>query len=248
MKIKLFAHRCGARTGPENTIEAAQTAVDLGVDGLECDVQLTADNEPVIFHDDDLQRLAGDPAQVQKVTYKELAAKRIFGKNRIPHLKDVLDFIKSHPGLKCFFDFHRPSFKLAEVAANLVVKEGLQSRCFLLGFFSESKDFLLWARSVEPLIRVSLMPEYPWRILEKAQQAGAENICLGWDWQWKNRYLFKSGAWLVGLKTEIVRLKASGIEVSGGIANTPEDISWFLAQGVQGIWTDDIRTAKEVLG
>jgi glycerophosphoryl diester phosphodiesterase len=46
-----FAHRGARAHAPENTIEAFQLALQLGATGLESDVWLTADGEPVLDHD-----------------------------------------------------------------------------------------------------------------------------------------------------------------------------------------------------
>ena len=46
-----IAHRGGADLWPENTLPAFENAIALGVDGLECDVQLTADGALVVHHD-----------------------------------------------------------------------------------------------------------------------------------------------------------------------------------------------------
>lgn len=46
-----IAHRGGADLWPENTLVAFAEAIALGADGLEFDVQLSADNELVIHHD-----------------------------------------------------------------------------------------------------------------------------------------------------------------------------------------------------
>jgi glycerophosphoryl diester phosphodiesterase len=46
-----FAHRGARDRAPENTIEAFQTALDLGATGLESDVWLTADGVAVLDHD-----------------------------------------------------------------------------------------------------------------------------------------------------------------------------------------------------
>lgn len=46
-----FAHRGARAHAPENTIEAFALAVRLGATGLESDVWLTADGEPVLDHD-----------------------------------------------------------------------------------------------------------------------------------------------------------------------------------------------------
>lgn len=46
-----IAHRGGADLWPENTLEAFARAIDMGVDGLEFDIQLSKDGALVIHHD-----------------------------------------------------------------------------------------------------------------------------------------------------------------------------------------------------
>ena len=50
-KIDVQAHRGGAGLMPENTIPAMQHAIDLGVNTLEFDLQLSADGQVVVSHD-----------------------------------------------------------------------------------------------------------------------------------------------------------------------------------------------------
>jgi glycerophosphoryl diester phosphodiesterase len=50
-----IAHRGGAGLWPENTLNAFARAAAMGADGAELDVQLTRDNEVVVFHDNRLK-------------------------------------------------------------------------------------------------------------------------------------------------------------------------------------------------
>lgn len=74
----------------ENTIEAAEAAAAAGY-GIECDVQLTADGEVVVFHDDTLDRLTVGKGLLRDMS---LAALRdVAFKNcpsRIPTLQEFL--------------------------------------------------------------------------------------------------------------------------------------------------------------
>ena len=45
-----FAHRGGRADAPENTLVAFRRALELGATGLESDVRLSADGEPVLIH------------------------------------------------------------------------------------------------------------------------------------------------------------------------------------------------------
>ena len=49
-----IAHRGGANLWPENTLEAFANAIEMGADGIEFDLQLTADKKLVLHHDNRL--------------------------------------------------------------------------------------------------------------------------------------------------------------------------------------------------
>lgn len=55
-RILNLAHRGARSLAPENTLAAARKALEAGADGWEIDVQLAADGEPVVIHDDTLAR------------------------------------------------------------------------------------------------------------------------------------------------------------------------------------------------
>lgn len=68
----VLAHR-GARTlRAENTLDAFALAMRHGADGVELDVQLSADRHVVVFHDDTLARLGHPALSVQELTLREL--------------------------------------------------------------------------------------------------------------------------------------------------------------------------------
>jgi len=76
----------------ENTISAAEAAIARGFP-IELDVQLTADNEAIVFHDFELDRLTGTTGLVAERKLTELTAIDIagtLGGDRIPSFKDYL--------------------------------------------------------------------------------------------------------------------------------------------------------------
>jgi len=52
----IWAHRGASAKAPENTLVACRLAHDMGADGVELDVQLTADGHVVVIHDETLDR------------------------------------------------------------------------------------------------------------------------------------------------------------------------------------------------
>jgi glycerophosphoryl diester phosphodiesterase len=67
-----FAHRGGAALRPENTLEAFDHGLALGVDGLELDVRLSRDGVVVVHHDDTLERTTDARGPIAAFTADEL--------------------------------------------------------------------------------------------------------------------------------------------------------------------------------
>lgn len=77
----------------ENTLPAFQAAIDHNY-SIECDVHLSKDGVPIVFHDDELQRLTGQPGHVWGRTATELRQMRIGStENIIPILDEILDLV-----------------------------------------------------------------------------------------------------------------------------------------------------------
>ena len=72
-----IGHRGAKGHAPENTLISFQTAMDLGVDGIELDVHLTSDNHLVVIHDDTLDRTTSGTGMANSFTLRELKALRI---------------------------------------------------------------------------------------------------------------------------------------------------------------------------
>jgi glycerophosphoryl diester phosphodiesterase len=57
---------------PELTMAAYKAAIDDGADGFECDVRITRDNQLVLWHDADMQRMTGHSARIADSTLSEI--------------------------------------------------------------------------------------------------------------------------------------------------------------------------------
>lgn len=243
--MALLAHRGARLTSPENTLEAFRRARAEGADGIELDVRLTADDEPVLFHDEDPWRLTGTRRPIRALNWKEVQALRVFGRYEVPHLEQALEFMAQWPSAQAHLDLHGGEPELAEALVRALASSGLWERCFILGFRTQARQ-LLQAKSLDSRARLSVMPCEPWSLEPSVRRLGAAAACLGWDGR-LTRLLYKGACLLYDPRPAIARIEALGVPVSGGIANTPEDIRYVLAQGVTGVWTDDLALAREVL-
>jgi glycerophosphoryl diester phosphodiesterase len=74
----------------ENTLSAFARAIDAGF-AIECDLHYAANGVPVIFHDNDLQRVANLPGKLRDRSSGELGLLSVGGtKDHIPTLKQLL--------------------------------------------------------------------------------------------------------------------------------------------------------------
>ncbi len=94
----LIAHRGGSLEVPENTLAAFRHAIDAGMRMVELDVQMTADGELVVIHDETVDRTTNGTGPVGSFTLEELRRldaglkfdARFMGE-RIPTLREVFD-------------------------------------------------------------------------------------------------------------------------------------------------------------
>ena len=98
-----FAHRGLHDIGRgvvENTLPAFEAACESGY-GMELDIQFSKDFEVVVFHDDTLKRLTGDPRRVSACDLNELKAFDLGGVSgaAIPTLREVLSLVNGRTPL-----------------------------------------------------------------------------------------------------------------------------------------------------
>ncbi|MGV3553235.1 glycerophosphodiester phosphodiesterase family protein [Rhizobium sp.] len=78
----------------ENTLSAFEAAIEQGF-AIECDLQYAADAVPVVFHDDDMERLCNTKVDVRSKTSGELGLMSIGGtRDKVPTLARLLSLVK----------------------------------------------------------------------------------------------------------------------------------------------------------
>lgn len=72
MRPQVVAHRGASQDNAEHTLGAYLKALDVGAEGLECDIRLTADGHLVCVHDRDLRRTASTRGLVSTMELADL--------------------------------------------------------------------------------------------------------------------------------------------------------------------------------
>ena len=71
--VIVVAHRADWRNFPENSLEAIQSSIDMGVDMLEIDVQRTKDGVLMLMHDHNLDRMTNGSGNIAETTWEEIS-------------------------------------------------------------------------------------------------------------------------------------------------------------------------------
>ena len=71
-RVLRIAHRGASAYAAENSLAAIRAAAELGADFVEIDIRTTADDIPVVIHDDSLKRTHGIAGDVSDLTLNEL--------------------------------------------------------------------------------------------------------------------------------------------------------------------------------
>ena len=101
MTTKILGHRGANRRAPQNTVPAFRAAVEHGADGVEFDVQMSADGVLVICHNFTVDATSNGTGRIDELTFEELRALEFgswfsaeFAGTQIPTLEEVLDCVK----------------------------------------------------------------------------------------------------------------------------------------------------------
>ncbi len=137
-----LAHRGASAYAPANTLAAFRLAEELGADGVELDVRLSADGVLVVIHDDTVDATTDGHGRVRDMTLPEL--KRLdagswfdprFAGERIPTLEEVVEALGPHMVLN--IELKGSSWRsegLEQAVVNLVEEQHLDKRVILSSF------------------------------------------------------------------------------------------------------------------
>ena len=94
--VIVVAHRADWRNFPENSLEAIQSSIDMGVDMLELDVQRTKDGVLILMHDQKLDRTTTGQGNIAETTWEEISKLNLKDHKgevtsyKVPKLEDAL--------------------------------------------------------------------------------------------------------------------------------------------------------------
>jgi len=233
----LLAHRGAHARFPENTLGAFEAAMAQGADGVELDVRLSRTGEVVCAHDPTLFRLAGDPRPVAWLGRPELDRVELGEGQRVPSLHDVLDLVLSRGG-RVNVEAKGDVPNRLHLARRLrdVLRERPRRELEAVFVSSFHPDLLMEVRLLAPEVRVAwlfdgtrLGPRRTEALLRVMRPHGVHP-----------RHDLAD-------PLSVARWHAAGMFVNAWTVNRSEDLTRVASAGVDGIITDDVPLARQLL-
>ena len=225
--ISIHAHRGVWTEAPENTLGAVRAAIAAGADYLETDVQLSKDGVLVVVHDSDFSRLGGVARKVWELTYEEIRAIPLAGREVTPTfdalLAEAKGRIKVNIELKYYGD-HQPG--LARKAVEAVRAHGMLDQV------------VIQCLEYEPLLEVrQLVPGVPVGYLLSFNAREPSRLNVDFLSVEQNRLD----------RRFVSKAHRRGQQVYAWTVNTVGDLQRLFDLGVDGVITDQSALARKTL-
>lgn len=238
----IAAHRGGARLWPENSLAAVRGALALGVEEVEVDVHLSADDVPVVLHDATLDRTTDGRGAVRAQAWDALRAVRLRGADGggLPTLAAVATEVAAAGRvlrLEVKGDAaERPYPGAVAQCLQVLDGAGMRGRTVLIGFAEATVAEAAGAGFRATALLVSAAR---WRALgtagavARARACGAGEIGL------------PLGAWSAA---DVAAVRGAGLAASAWGADDAAGIAAGLALGLDVLTTDDPARAWRMRG
>ncbi len=239
----VLAHRGFPGDGAlENSMAAFARAQAEGAHYLETDVQVTADGDAVLFHDDTLLRLFGDPRPVTSVRTREL--ERLFADHG--GLAVLEDALAAFPTLH--FNIDVKTAAGPSPVAKAISRD--TDRVLLTSFDAKMRNATLEHLKTHTIERPAISPaKYEIvRILGRAMSPGSPGLTAALGRFDAVQIPQRQGRIRVLSDTLLQAAKAAGTDVHIWTINSPHTMLQLVSAGVDGIVTDDAATAIRTLG
>lgn len=233
----VVAHR-GAwkNTGhPQNSIASLKAAIGLGCHGSEIDVQLTAEDSLIVFHDIRVRGMAIDSMQ-----YKDLIEIPLSNGEKIPTLRECLAEAKKQTATKLIIDIKTPKYaprakENAEKVLELVKEMKAESLVeFLVGDL-DALDFLISHSTIPVAYLGRWKNELPVMYPDKIMKHNVKYL----DYQ--DVHYKKHEDW-------ITVFKENNIHLNVWTVNKESDMLWFLDKKFDYITTDEPELLLNIVG
>lgn len=214
----ILGHRGAPRESPENTFAGFQLAMEQGADGVELDVQRSADDAPVVIHDLTLDRTTDGTGEVRAYPWSELARLQAGPGEPLRRLGEVADWAA---GAGAWLNVELKGEGTEAATLGSLERAGMLDRSIITSFLPTA---VLEVGRLAPEVRRGLVTE-TWDplVAELVRESGSGGVCI-------HRAL--------ATPERLRELAAARLAVVVWTVDDPAEIGTLLRAGVHGIITN----------
>ncbi len=247
MSVKVIAHRGACKVAPQNTMPAFEKGLEIGVDGFETDVHLTADGVPVLCHDYEIEETSDGHGTITSMTLDELLEFDFggyfgddFKGTKIPTLDEFLTLCESDDVEVMNIEI-KPSkendMTVVHKTIEAVKAHGLFDKLLISSF---SAKMLLESKKIDKKCKTAFLYSPKDKIFVKIIFTAAR---------------FAKGLGVSALHPHfsvvtpsyVKKAHSMGIEVNPWTVNKESDIRRLIKMGVDGIITDYPELVNKII-
>ena len=230
MRPLVISHAACSGHAPENTLAGIRTALQIGADAVEVDVQASADGVPVLMHDLTLDRTTNGSGDLASLTLEQLQALDAGGEP-VPTFARALEMTRGRALLVA--EIKRPGCERA--LADVIRAAEALADVMVWSFLPPALEAM---RQAEPMV--------PGALLIAPQSMGnwpsMQDLALRLDLQAVSVFHLNLDAGI------IAQARRRGLAVYAWTADTERDIQRLLDLGVDGIVTNYPERALALRG
>jgi len=233
-KPTILAHRGVTNYAPENSLEAIQRTVELGIEGIEIDLRQTQDGNLVSLHDDNLMRVVGRDEKASEIpakTLRQLTLRATSSNDNktltgtIAFLPEILEITRQMSLLN--IELKGPTWKLDRLESKLIAPlrdNKMLERVVVSSFYHLS---LLRLQRLAPELRTGML-------LHPSQMRIGRP---GWSARWLKLYSIHP-PYTLATRENIAFWKNAGYAVYIWTVNERSSYKLCCEAGVDGVITD----------
>lgn len=235
----IIGHRGASAIEPENSLAAFERARADGADGVELDVLQCATGDVIVFHDDDLARLGGQPTRIADLSLADVRAVRLRSGAAIPTLSQVFevcgDTLLINVELKAAGASSGQIASLVNAVATLLERAGpvLSERILVSSF--NPRAVRCWRRRM-PAVRSGLLFE----------KDAPVPLRRAWTLPWVRPFSVNPESVLCTPEA-VGRWHRRGYRVAVWTVDDPATLHRLTGLGVDAIITNDPARSRQVL-
>ena len=247
--IKVISHRGYSSERPENTISSFDWSIESGFPYIELDIHLTADQIPIVMHDEHVDRTTDGSGAIKEFTLaqiKELDAGSWFGPKfigeTVPTLEEVL--VRYSGKAHIFVELKSLEEILVKSLRELVTDHGWMPRPVPA---SDTGDLQVPGISIisfvpeQVLLSKNILPELGHGLLLLEPSLGTIEFCV------KNA-IEGFFPFIGALNEDIVRkAHKSGLYVGAWGMSSPSQVEIAIGLGIDGVTVDWPKQAQDFL-